>query len=86
MGSTSSKGVVLKSGSIGSVVLVALASVLPLDAQVPRRVSIDDLMSLRTINDVKISAAGDRVAYTVSTPSVARNAHEAALFVIPSSR
>ena len=85
MGSKRSKGVVLKSGSIGSVVLVALASVLPLDAQAPRKVTIDDLMSLRTINDVKISPAGDRVAYTVSTPSVARNAHEAALFVIPSS-
>ena len=39
-------------------------------------------MGLRTINDVKISPAGDRVAYTVSTPSVERNAHEPALFVI----
>ena len=42
-------------------------------------------MALRTINDVKISPAGDRVAYTVSTPSVARNAHEPALFVIPAA-
>ena len=51
-------------------------------AQTPRRVTIDDLMGLRTINDVKISPAGDRVAYTVSTPSLERNAHEPALFVI----
>jgi len=78
-----SRGFVLKIGSIGALVLCALASVLPLGAQAPRKVTIDDLMSLRTINDVKISPAGDQIAYTVSTPSVARNAHEAALFVIP---
>ena len=54
-------------------------------AQTPRPVTIDDLMGLRTINDVKISPSGDRVAYTVSTPSVERNAHEAALFVMPAS-
>ena len=83
MGSRGSKGIVLKGGSIGAVVLVALASVLPLDAQAPRKVTIDDLMSLRTINDVKISPEGDQVAYTVSTPSIPRNAHEAVLFVIP---
>ena len=54
-------------------------------AQTPRRVTIDDLMGLRTINDVKISPAGDRVAYTVSTPSLERNAHEPSLFVIGSA-
>jgi dipeptidyl aminopeptidase/acylaminoacyl peptidase len=42
-------------------------------------------MSLRTINDIKISPTGDQVAYTVSTPSVPRNAHEPALFVIPAA-
>ena len=47
--------------------------------------TIDDLMALRTINDVKISPSGDRVAYTVSTPSVERNAHETALFVMPAT-
>jgi dipeptidyl aminopeptidase/acylaminoacyl peptidase len=52
-------------------------------AQSPRRVTIDDLMSLRTINDVEISPAGDQIAYTVSTPSTASNTHETALFVIP---
>src|SRR4030095_3985227 len=62
--------------------LFVLASI-STGAQSPRKVTIDDLMSLRTINDVKISPAGDQIAYTVSTPSVARNAHEAALFVIP---
>jgi dipeptidyl aminopeptidase/acylaminoacyl peptidase len=80
-----SKGFVLKSGSIGSLLIVLVLSWPRLDAQSLRKVTIDDLMALRTINDVKISPAGDQVAYTVSTPSVPRNAHEAALFVIPSS-
>ena len=45
----------------------------------PRRpVSIDDLMALSTINDVEIAPAGDRVAYTVSTPSLPTNTHETA--------
>ena len=53
-----------------------------LTAQSPRKVTIDDLMALRTINDVKISPAGDRIAYTVSTPSLERNAHQPALFIV----
>ena len=48
-----------------------------------RPVSVADLMGLSTINDVEISPAGDLVAYTVSTPSLAANAHETALFVVP---
>jgi dipeptidyl aminopeptidase/acylaminoacyl peptidase len=76
----SSKGWVLKSGYTGSL-LVILAAI-AVSAQSPRRVTIDDLMALRTINDVEISPSGDRVAYAVSTPSVERNAHEAALFVM----
>ena len=68
------------------VALVALvALVAPVSTQSPRQVTIDDLMGLRTINDVKISPAGDRVAYTVSTPSLERNAHEPALFIISAS-
>jgi hypothetical protein len=77
-----SKGFVLKGGSIGSLILLCG---LVGGAQSQKKVSIDDLMALRTINDVKIAPAGDHVAYTVSTPSVPRNAHEAALFVIPAS-
>lgn len=65
------------------VALVALVAIVaPVLAQSPRKVTIDDLMALRTINDVKISPAGDRVAYTVSTPSIERNAHEPALFIV----
>ncbi len=82
-GSMRSKGWVLKSGYTSS--LLVLFAAISLSAQAPRRVTIDDLMALRTINDVKISPSGDRVAYTVSTPSVERNAHETALFVIPAT-
>lgn len=53
--------------------------------QSPKRVTVDDLMGLRTINDVKISPAGDLIAYVVSTPSVARNAHEPELYVMPAT-
>src|SRR5215213_7216226 len=83
-GCMSSKGIVLKRGSIGAL-LLALTAAVRIDAQSQRKVTIDDLMALRTINDAKISPAGDRIAYTVSTPSVTRNAHEPALFVISSS-
>ena len=48
-----------------------------------RPITVDDLMGLSTINDVEIAPAGDRVAYTVSTPSVPTNTHETALFVLP---
>jgi dipeptidyl aminopeptidase/acylaminoacyl peptidase len=64
------------------VVAVAVASSVGAAGQSPRQVTIDDLMGLRTINDVKISPAGDRIAYTVSAPSLERNAHEPALFII----
>src|SRR3954468_21558436 len=66
-----------------AVLSVALALTVPTVAQSPKKVTIDDLMALRTINDVKISPGGDLIAYTVSAPSVTRNAHEPALFVIP---
>lgn len=46
-----------------------------------RRVSVDDLMRLRTIVDAKISPDGKLVAYVVSQPSVERNVHEAAVYV-----
>jgi dipeptidyl aminopeptidase/acylaminoacyl peptidase len=48
-----------------------------------RPITVDDLMGLSTINDVEIAPTGERVAYTVSTPSVTTNTHETALFVLP---
>ena len=50
-----------------------------------RPVTVDDLMKLRSINDVRIAPAGDRVAYVVSMPSLPKNEHEAALFLVPAS-
>ena len=49
----------------------------------PRAITIDDLMRLRSVSDVRLSPAGDRVAYVVSTPSLPNNEHEAALFIVP---
>jgi dipeptidyl aminopeptidase/acylaminoacyl peptidase len=48
-------------------------------------VTVDNLMSLRSIVDVKISPDGERVAYVVSTPSLARDEHEAAIWVVPAA-
>jgi dipeptidyl aminopeptidase/acylaminoacyl peptidase len=47
-----------------------------------RPVTVDDLMALRAIVDARIAPDGSRIAYVVSTPSVAKNEHEAALFVV----
>jgi dipeptidyl aminopeptidase/acylaminoacyl peptidase len=63
--------------------LVAAAVSLALAAG-PRSITVDDLMKLRAIVDVRISPDGERVAYVVSTPSLPKNEHEAALFVVPS--
>ena len=49
-----------------------------------RNFTLDDEMKLRSIVDVKISPDGKRVAYVVSTPSLAKNEHEAALYFVPS--
>ena len=67
---------------IARIVSLFAIATLSVSAQAPRRVTIDDLMGLRTLNDVKISPAGDQIVYSVSTPSVERNAHEPALFLI----
>jgi dipeptidyl aminopeptidase/acylaminoacyl peptidase len=48
------------------------------------KVTVDDLMKLRSLSDVKISPDGSRVAYVVSTPSFETDAHEATLYLISS--
>ncbi len=53
-------------------------------AAASRPVTVDDLMRLRAIVDVRISPDGERVAYVVSTPSLPKNEHEAELFLISS--
>ena len=44
--------------------------------------TVDDLMGLRTVNDVRISPDGRHVAYTVSTPSYEPDSHETVLYVV----
>src|SRR6267143_4130423 len=46
--------------------------------------TLDDEMKTRAVVDVRIAPDGERVAYVVSTPSLAKNEHEGALFVVPS--
>lgn len=48
-------------------------------------VTVDDLMKMRAIVDARIAPDGSRVAYVVSTPSLAKNEHEGSLFVVSSS-
>ena len=47
------------------------------------KVTVEDLMKLRSIMDVRIAPDGESVAYVVSTPSLERNAHEAAIYLVP---
>ena len=63
--------------AIAAAILVSLSA--PGEAA---RVTVDDLMKLRSILDVAISPDGRQVAYAVSTPSLERNAHEAAIYVM----
>ncbi len=49
------------------------------------QVTVDDLMHLRSIYDVRISPDGRTVAYVVATPDTQTAAHEAALFVVPAA-
>ena len=49
------------------------------------KVTVDDLMQLRSISEVRISPDGRRVAYVVSTPSFEIAAHEAVVYVVPST-
>jgi dipeptidyl aminopeptidase/acylaminoacyl peptidase len=73
----------LKRDSTAAAVLFAAVFAAAASAQL-RTSTVDDEMKFRSIVDVKISPDGKRVAYVVSTPSLAKNEHEAALYVVPS--
>jgi dipeptidyl aminopeptidase/acylaminoacyl peptidase len=67
-----------------AVLAVGVSAAIQPAAQSARRpVTVDDLMRMRTIVDVRIAPDGARVAYVVSTPSLAKNEHEPAVFVVP---
>src|SRR5258708_11615204 len=63
-----------------ATVLLLIASTAVL-AQ-PRPFTVDDAMKLRSIVDVRIAPDGERVAYVVSTPNLAKNEHEGALYLV----
>ena len=65
--------------------VAAIVSFSLLTGAAGRPITVDDLMKLRSVNDVRISPAGDRVAYVASVPSLPKNEHEAALFVAPAN-
>jgi dipeptidyl aminopeptidase/acylaminoacyl peptidase len=73
---------------VAGVTVVALLGAwmhAPASGAAPKAISVDDLMNLRSVNDVRLSPDGERVAYVVSTPSFPKNEHEAALFIVPAS-
>jgi len=49
------------------------------------QVTVDDLMRLSVVSDVRISPDGNQVAYVVSTPSLETASHEAVLYRIPAA-
>jgi dipeptidyl aminopeptidase/acylaminoacyl peptidase len=57
------------------LVVATLAGGAGLVAQPRRPVTIDDLMRLATVTDVRLSPDGSRVLYVVSTPDLAGNQH-----------
>ena len=67
-----------------ALVIAAAVLLFASGAAVASKVTVDDLMKLRSILDVRISPDGESVAFAVSTPSLERNTHEAAIFVVSS--
>src|SRR5262245_8744427 len=63
--------------------IAAVLALFPCGMAVAAKVTVDDLMKVRSILDTRISPDGQSVAYAVSTPSLERNAHEAAIYVVP---
>ncbi len=49
-----------------------------------RRVTVSDLMAVRTVVDVRISPDGERVAYVLSEASLEQNEHVAVLYLVSS--
>ena len=48
-----------------------------------QKVTVDSLMRLRSLSDVRLSPDGKRVAYVISTPSLEHADHEAVLYTVP---
>lgn len=63
-----------------ALLAISLAGPTCLNAE---QMTVDALMRLRSISDVRISPDGKQIAYVVSTPSFDTAAHEAVLYRIP---
>src|SRR4051812_11034163 len=79
---TQSKAFLGVSVSLWLITLGVLGRLSVASAQSKHPPTIDDLMKLRSIVDAQISPDGSRVAYVVSTPNLAKNEHDGALFVV----
>ncbi|HXI27646.1 MAG TPA: S9 family peptidase [Vicinamibacterales bacterium] len=71
--------------AIAAAAAVLMLSVSGIAQHSAAALTVDDLMTLRSIVDVQISPDGSRVAYVVSTPNLAKNEHEPAVYVVPVS-
>jgi Tol biopolymer transport system component len=65
-------------------VLLAVSFTAPACVQAAQ-VTVDYLMRLSTVSDVRISPDGKEVAYVVTTPSLETASHEAVLYRIPAA-
>jgi len=70
---------------VAAALTIAFASALTAQKPSSRPATVDDLMKMRSIVDVLISPDGQRVAYVTSTPNLATNEHDGALFVVPAA-
>src|ERR1044072_4991854 len=73
-----------RGAGLGLLAVATLTAARPACAAELRRFTLGDEMALRTINDVEISPDGAWVAYTVSMPSLEKNEHQVALYVVSS--
>src|SRR5579884_1089914 len=67
----------------GITFLLILSLAFPLIAA--QHMTIDDLMRVRFLSDVRISPDGKQIAYVVSTPSLESDEHAADLYLVSSS-
>jgi dipeptidyl aminopeptidase/acylaminoacyl peptidase len=63
-------------------IIGALAALTGPGLAVAQRVTVDDLMQLRSLSDVRIAPDGKHIVYVVTTPSFESDAHEGALYIV----
>ena len=76
--------VIVRIALLAGIVAVSSSLLVAQRTNRPQAFTLDDEMAMRSIIDVRIAPNGQRVAYVVSTPSLTKNEHDAALFVVSS--